>query len=200
MPRYTEFDYGVTALSSRFHQDWSHEGTARDVLRHQIRAGHDDRAVEILRRDAVALAERLPNQHVETLWTAATGGNFAFPRTAESGTAWMRLVADECADWLSEHPAPELEDADTDPGSAHLADVLAIVEALPRYGVRDDVTASLALCARTCSPELAVRFLVLVLAACNTDIDRDLYDRMAAVGDRMGFGEFLVPTIAYLVV
>jgi hypothetical protein len=199
MRKFTEFDYGITLLCGRFHQDWTHEGTARDVLRDHIRGEQDSRAVEVLRRDATHLAEHLPNRQVETLWTAATDGNFPFPATAASGTEWMRTIEEECNDWLKDRPAPELTHYDTDPGSAHLTDVLTITDTLRhRYGVSDEVLNAVAHCSRTGSPELALRFILRILPVFDTSIDQDFYEQIATLGDSLGFGEFLITGIEYL--
>ncbi|MEU2929844.1 hypothetical protein ABZ636_33055 [Streptomyces sp. NPDC007251] len=199
MARFTEFDYGITALTSRFHQDWTNTGSPRDVLRAYLWEGQDPRAVEILGRDAACAGEKMSDEHVETLWTASVDGGFAFPGSAESGTEWMRAIDAECRLWLSGKPSFGLSPVDVDPGSAQLTGVLEVIGSLGRYAVDDAVTSALASCARLCSPELALRFTLRVLSVSGVTIDRELHERISALGDSLGFGEFLVSDIADLV-
>lgn len=86
------FDYGLTALGSRFHMDWRHQGTdPRALVRRWAElAGSDDDGLEELRgvRDDVQLllASPLSDEEIHVLWrTVAT----YYPEEGTTGRSWL---------------------------------------------------------------------------------------------------------------
>ncbi|MFJ7900706.1 hypothetical protein ACIQ6V_09460 [Streptomyces sp. NPDC096198] len=71
MPRFTDFDFGVSWVMGFFHQDATHYGdTAADIVAHHLAEWIDESAVAV-RRDAEVLGH-LSSETLEVLWDAGT--------------------------------------------------------------------------------------------------------------------------------
>lgn len=197
-----ELDFGLTWLAGQFHQDWRHDGAAENVLRRVL---NTDRPadVAVLRNDARLARAGLPASAVEALWQAGTEGFWFGPDgDSPSGPAWLDTIMARADDWFAERPG-------TDTVTWSIPDpvgpVLAEIEAFGRVyrGKHNappaEVLAALADCARNCSADLALRFLLRAFLQSSLLISREWYERLQRLGDEIGYGEFVVGALDALV-
>jgi len=200
--RFTELDYGLTLLSSMYHQDWRSSGDWTAILDIFLWKEQAPPAVLALYEDAVAFSG-LPCVEIEDIWMASTDGNFIFGRDADSGDEWLFVIQERCRMWLAvkgistlpvgapifEHLHAEamgvqigllIELCDVGDGLAH---VYAVLKKL----------------AETRSPELAFRFLIRILDVKRMDISSKLYRDLDLLGRSLNCGEFVVSSLGYLV-
>ncbi|MEU2716935.1 hypothetical protein [Streptomyces sp. NPDC007205] len=198
MPRFTEFDFGVSWVMRGFHQDWLHDGdTAADVVANRLAGTVDEEALAV-RRDAQILAN-LPSETLEVLWSAGTDYLPSFELIG-SGAEWTRTVVGLCDARLStKGDVPPLAGADTEDGMACLDAVVAAIEEA-RF-LTAEVRAALVDCARRCTPDLALRVLLraMVCAMPEASLSPDQYARLEAIGSALQYGEFLVDDVRFLV-
>ncbi|MFE3030060.1 hypothetical protein ACFXKY_00220 [Streptomyces canus] len=197
MQRFTEFDFGVPWVMSFFHQDWSYEAdTAAELVARRLpdEAGENVLAV---RRDARTLLDGLPSQTLEVLWTAGSQYGPSFRQT--TGAEWTRTVVAVCDTWLSARAEePPLTGADTEDGLAHLGAVVAEIEGMGFLTA--EVRRALADCARACTPDLALRILLRVIEyASDASLSREQYKRLEDIGSALHYGEFVVPSVEFLI-
>lgn len=197
MPRFCEFDFGVSWVMGLFHQDWGHDGpTAADVVAKHL-AAEVDAEVLAVRRDARTLADGLPSATVETLWTA--GAEYMPGFAGTTGSAWTRTVVGLCDARLSTHPdVRPLTGADTEDGLACRDAVVAEIEGAGFLAA--EVRAALVDCARRCTPDLAFR--ILLRAVVNTRgaaLSAERYARLEAIGSALHYGEYVVDAVEFLV-
>ena len=197
--RYTDDDFGLTLLMQSFHRDWRHKRSEFDVLDVTLWPGQDPRAVTALRHDASLLATSLADGQISVLWLAGTDGPLL---NDPPGRAWMAGIAERCDWWFGEHgcdPAGPL----TDDPEADLEDDVGqeIGQVRARFaahdppwtlGTWDDVGPALISCAERCTPGLAFRMLLCVVCCNGVEIGREQYSRFVRLGERFGYGEFLV--------
>jgi hypothetical protein len=150
-----------------------------------------------VRRDALTLLGGLPSRTLETLWTAGLQYSPSFLRT--TGAEWTRTVVDVCDAWLSARAqAPPLAGADTEDGLAHRDAVVAEIEQLEC--LTDEVRRALVDCAHLCTPDLALRVLLRGLEHTpGVSLSEDQYKRLESIGSALHYGEFVVPSVEYLV-
>ncbi|MCH0567625.1 hypothetical protein [Streptomyces sp. MUM 2J] len=198
MPRFTEFDFGVSRVMGLFHQDWIHDGdTAAEVVANHLSGSVPEEALAV-RRDAWVLAA-LPAESLEVLWYAGAEYLPDFDRLG-GGTRWTRTVVELCDARLSAEPdVSALTGADTEDGTDCLDAVVAEIEAT-RF-LPAEVRAALVVCARRCTPDLAFRILLRAIrsAAMDAVLSPDQYRRLEAVGSALRYGEFLVDSVRYRV-
>lgn len=199
----SELDFGLTWLAGQFHLDWRYAGSAENVL---VRVLNTDQPAEVtvLRNDARLARTGLPAAAVEALWQAVTGTfRFGPDGDSPSGPAWLDTIVAGADGWFAEHPG-------TDPVTWSIPDpvgpVLAEIEALGRvyrgkYNAPPaaEVLAALADCARNCSADLALRFLLRTVTESNLRISREWYERLQRLGNELGYGEFVVGAIDHLI-
>lgn len=197
MPRFTEFDFGVSWVMDFFHQDWMYEGdTAAEIVTNHFPDGADAYALAV-HRDAATLLAGLPSDMLEVLWTAGTQYLPSFQRI--TGSEWTRTVVDVCDVWLSAradvHP---LTGTDVDDGLPHRDAVVAEIE---RAGfLAAEVREALVECARICTPDLAFRVLLrTVVNAPGATLSPDQYERMERIGSACHYGEFVVDSVRFRV-
>ncbi|MBK3569578.1 hypothetical protein [Streptomyces sp. MBT62] len=199
MPRFTEFEFGVSWVMGFFHQDWTHDGdTAAEVVANHL-AGWSDEAALAVRRDARTLGN-LPSETLEVLWNAGAEYLPSFETRLGSGAEWTRTVVGLCDARLStETGVHPLAGADTEDGTACLDAVVAEIEET-RF-LADEVRAALVDCARRCTPELAFRVLLraMLRATRGASLSPDRYGRLEAVGTALQYGEFVVDNVRFLV-
>lgn len=97
-----DFDFGLTGLTERFHQDWRTglTGTlsARDVVAES--ADYDARA--ILEDTLRVLHSSLPTWAVTALWHASTERNHDLDAVGTDGRAWLREIVDVCVERIKQ--------------------------------------------------------------------------------------------------
>ncbi|MFF4549074.1 hypothetical protein [Streptomyces sp. NPDC001435] len=198
MPRFTEFDFGVSWVMDFFHQDGTHYGdTAAEIVANHL-VGWSDEAALAVRRDAQTLLDNLPSGTLEVLWEAGTEYMANWERLG-SGAQWTRAVVDLCDARLSTATdVCPLTGADTEDGMACLEAVVAEIEAT-RF-LAPDVRAALVDCARRCTPDLAFRVLLRAIScASDVSLSSEQYTRLEAIGSALQYGEFVVDSVKYLV-
>ncbi|MFF8597631.1 hypothetical protein ACF065_01695 [Streptomyces sp. NPDC015232] len=198
MNRFSEFDFGLSWIMTQFHQDWLLDADTAAGLVAKYLAHPAEQDVVAVRRDAVALLEKLPSNTLEVLWDA---GAEYLPsrRLIGTGTEWTAKVVELCDARLSTMAnVPVLSAADTEDGWGHSDAVIAEIEATQSLAA--DVRAGLIDCARLCAPELAFRLLLRVMV-----VDRVAaltpahYARLEAIGADLHYGEFVVDNVRFLI-
>ncbi|MFD9005191.1 contact-dependent growth inhibition system immunity protein [Streptomyces sp. NPDC059582] len=197
MQRFTEFGFGVPWVMGFFHQDWTYDGpTAADVVAKHL-AEESGEEVLAVRRDARTLADNLPSDTLEVLWTAGAQYMPGFVRT--TGTEWTRTVVGLCEARLSARAdVRPLTGADTEDGWSRRD---AVVAEIGRVGfLAAEVREALVDCARRCTPDLAFRVLLrAVVNAPGAMLSADQYERMQNIGSDLHYGEFVVDGVRFLV-
>ncbi|MGR6970055.1 hypothetical protein ACU639_10630 [Streptomyces cynarae] len=197
MPRFTEFDFGVSWVMHFFHQDWTYEGdTAADVVAKHLAESADEESLAV-RRDALILGI-LPSPTLEVLWEAGSQYMPSFERLG-GGAEWTRTVVGLCEARLSANPEVRpLTGADTEDGTACLDAVLAEIEGAPFLAA--EVRAALTDCARRCTPDVAFRVLLRAIScAPDASLSAEQYTRLEAIGSALQYGEYVVDYVRYLV-
>ncbi|MFF4310555.1 hypothetical protein [Streptomyces sp. NPDC001507] len=197
--RFSDFDFGVSWVMSFFHQDWTYDGpTAADVVAKHLGVDVDDEVLAV-RRDAQLLAEHLPSETIEVLWTAGAQYMPSFEGTGTTGSEWTRRVVGLCDARLSaKTDVRPLTGADTEDGLAHRDAVVAEIERVEFLPA--EVRAALVDCAHRCTPDLALR--VLLRAIVNTpynSLSPDQYARLEAIGSALHYGEYVVDAVKFMV-
>ncbi|MFE1298651.1 hypothetical protein ACFW6K_24020 [Streptomyces sp. NPDC058733] len=198
MPRFTEFDFGVSWVMEFFHQDWSCDGpTAAEVVAKHL-ADVAGKHVLAVRRDAETLLDGLPGTALELLWDAATECMPAF-HLVGGGAQWTRTVVDLCDARLAAKPKVRpLMGADVEDGADQLDAVLREIEEA-RF-LAEEVRAALTDCARSCTPDLALRVLMkAMIQSPGARLSPARYARLEAIGSALHYGEFVVDNVRYLV-
>jgi hypothetical protein len=197
VPRFTEFDFGVSWVMHSFHQDWMHDGdTAADVVANRLAGSADEEALAV-RRDARILGS-LPSKTLEVLWRAGTDYLPAFELIG-TGSEWTQTVVGLCDARLSaKEDVRPLSGADTEDGMDCLDAVVAEIEGT-RF-LEAEVRAALVDCARRCTPDLALRVLLrAIVCAPDASLSPDRYARLEAIGSDLRYGEFVVDDVKFLV-
>ncbi|KAB1989096.1 hypothetical protein [Streptomyces triticiradicis] len=198
MPRFTEFDFGVSTVMGLFHQDWIYDGdTAADVVAKQLSALVDDEEVLAIRRDARTLGN-LPSPTLEVLWEAGSQYFPAFDRVG-GGAEWTRTVVALCDARLSESSdVPPLAGADVEDGVECLDAIVAEIEGAQFLPAK--VRVALTDCATHCTPEVAFRVLLgAINCAPDASLSSEQYTRLEAIGADLQYGEFAVDSVRYLI-
>ena len=205
MERFTSFDFGLTGLAALFHQDWGHLETPENVVSAYLSPGEGSDVGWALRKQAAALGadvaalldSSLSDQQIESLWEAATGGNYRFA-ASESGRGLLRRIGASCDEWQQLHgDAP----ADADPRwrtSDVVVDVREAVRgaSLPSH---EEWRQSLDACARFASADVAFRLLLRICLANFLAVDPMSWARYQELASVFSYGEDLLPHLAFLV-
>jgi hypothetical protein len=209
--RHTDLDYGLSHLSSLFHQDWGFVDTDAQGGQYVTDPGReldtllswytDPQPVVALRDDAFHV-NLLAENGIEAVWSLATSDNFLFEEIDRSGKEWMADIVERCDRWLTNHGFPGL--AITDEPRDDSSETLLISEirrVMGACGKERHVTAreTLISCVRAGSPNLALRLFIRVIPSCPKRLTREQFLRLTNLGEDLGCGEFVVSEIAYLV-
>ncbi|MEU5308133.1 hypothetical protein [Streptomyces sp. NPDC021562] len=197
MPRFTEFNFGVSWVMGFFHQDGSHDGdTPAEIVANNLAKNGDDEALAV-RRDAQILGN-LPSETLEVLWEAGAEYMPSFELVG-TGAEWTQTIVGLCDARLSaKGDARQLSGADTEDGMACLGAVVAEIEETRFLAV--EVRAALIDCARRCTPDLALRVLLrAILCAPDASLSPDQYGRLEAIGSALQYGEFVVDDVKFMV-
>ncbi|MFF4898263.1 hypothetical protein [Streptomyces sp. NPDC001068] len=205
--RDSTWDFGFSGLARSAHQDWS--GSREEI--HDVAAGDSvgqtrGSAAAVLLEDTLRLlGSALSDTALATLWDGASGE----PRRV-GGRDWLRLVADVCRERLAE-AAPAYTPV-VAPARTELADVVLreIRETVPAVADRvvcpyrcpvpaGDVMDLLEQVVTRIDPDLGFRLFLRVLSTLAVPLTRERYDRYRAIGERIGYGEFHVSDVEYLV-
>ncbi len=197
MPRFTEFDFGVSWVMGFFHQDWIRDGdTAADVVAGHLSKSADEEVLAV-RRDACVFG-RLPSATLEVLWDAGAQymPNFVL---VGGGVRWTRTIVGLCDErLLTKADVRPLTGADTEDGTDYLDAVVAEIEGAQflEAGVRQALTD----CASRCTPDLAFRVLLRAIrCAPAASLSSEQYTRLEAIGSAMRYGEFVVDFVKHLI-
>jgi hypothetical protein len=200
--RFTEQDYGLSLLSSMYHQDWRHAGEHAAILDIFLWERQVPPAVLALRDDALSLS-RLTDSEIEAVWAVATNGNFEFDLDVGSGSEWMRFIVERCHRWFTDHdlPVPATNSSAPDHSQAELVAERIGFIVTPREV--DDPPLSLARaglmkCAELGSPSLALRLLVRTIDSRQIELSHERYAELGEIGEALNCGEFVVSAIGYL--
>ncbi len=192
------FDFGLSGLSTQFHQDV--QETPLEVAR--LWATGDARR---LRDDTVRLLQpAVPEWALTALWRATSS------MVGMDGVrAWFQDVETLCtAQLISDGHAPE--DLITGTVSQALADavfdelhligpMLADATTSHPYAAVPEVVPALELTARSVDPDLGFRLLLRCLSRYWVPIDPPTYGRYTDLGRQFGFGEYIVSACDFLV-
>ena len=190
MQRFTEFEFGVPWVMVFYYQDWIYDGpTVADVAAKHLPEAADEMVLAV-RRDARILLDNLPSETLEVLWTAGAACMPSFEGT--SGSEWTRTVVALCDAQLSARAdVRPLTGADTEDGWDQRDAVIAEIERaeLLTAEVRD----ALVDCARRCTPDLAFRILLRVMANVPAgSLSPEQYAKLETIGSAFQYGEFVV--------
>jgi hypothetical protein len=200
--RFTELDYGLSLLSSMYHQDWRISGDWTAVLEIFLWDDQTPPAVLALYEDAAAFSG-LSRAEIEDVWTAATDGNFIFGRDADSGDEFLSAIRECSRTWLvargvptSSAGFPVLERAPAEAVAAQIGSLMAWRDVEGR-SIR--AFSALKKLAELSSPDLAFRLFLRIVDARRMEISSQLYDELTLLGRSLNFGEFVVSSLEYLV-
>ena len=200
--RITELDYGLSLLSSMYHQDWRSAGDWTAVLDVFLWEDQAPPAVLVLYEDAAAFSS-LPRAEIEDVWTASTDGNFIFGRDADSGDELAFAIQERCRMWLVARGVSTISAGVPILGSAPAEAVGAQIGSLMDRRDLDErsirVFSALKRFAETLSPDLAFRLFLRIIDARRMEISSQLYHEFALLGRSLNFGEFVVSSLEYLV-
>ncbi|MFE9458142.1 hypothetical protein [Streptomyces californicus] len=216
-PRHTEWDFGLTRLTTFFAGPWSHERTVDETIA-AAALGHLDEpageAASAILADAARLEQSpLPTEVITTVWTVASEGGYNLAAFGVDGRDWLRQVAAVCSE-----PALRADPADAsavEPVAASEESVRAVLAAVaevePALAARaaakggtlfghapGEVVRALELVTAQVDPDLGFRLLLRVLNACPVPISDAQYARYEALGETFGYGRFHVHDVQYL--
>jgi AcrR family transcriptional regulator len=203
----TGFDFGLSGLSGTFHADVRLDASLREQV---LTSAEAEGSPRMLLDDVLRLLESpLPDWALTSLWHAATGRNHRLDLLGVTGRDWLGQIAEVCVE-LIRHDEPTFAAGPPTPiaetlTGAVLDELLLVGPALTRaVMVRGDGAVSGAVPAlervvAQVDPDLGFRLLLRALDSFWVPVERAQYDRMRALGERFGYGEFLVSGIDFLV-
>ncbi|MFG2477059.1 hypothetical protein [Streptomyces fagopyri] len=201
------WDFGLSYLAGQAHQDWY--GNREEIRR---AADGDDigqtpgSGAAVLLEDTLRLRRSaLPEAAISALWAGAADR----PGSTE-GRDWLGLIADVCRERLREAaPAytPVVAPARTELADAVLREVretaLAVADKVSSPYWRPvpaaDVMDALEHVVARIDPDLGFRLFLRVLSTLSVPLTQEQYDRYEAIGERIGYGEFHVSNVEYLI-
>lgn len=159
--------------------------------------------------DAVRLLESpLPTQAITTLWLGATGRRCDLEHLGIDGRDWLRQIADICLDRIRQDD-PSYAATAPEPVSEALTG--AVLDELRVAGAaltaatmnRDSrevsgVVPALEMAVTQVDPDLGFRLFLRAMKEYWVPIDDAQYARYVALGERFGYGEFLVDDVYFL--
>ncbi|WP_181801503.1 hypothetical protein [Streptomyces shenzhenensis] len=197
MPRFTEFNFGVSWVMGFFHQDGSHDGdTPVEIVANNLAKNGDEEALAV-RRDAQILGN-LPSETLEVLWEAGAEYMPSFELVG-TGAEWTRTVIGLCDARLSaKADVRPLTGADTEDGLPYRDAVVAEIERVEFLPT--EVREALVDCARRCTPDLALRVLLRCIVKTPYNVlSPDQYARLEAIGSALHYGEYVVDAVEFMV-
>ncbi|MFC9295231.1 hypothetical protein ACFTWH_25225 [Streptomyces sp. NPDC057011] len=156
-----------------------------------------------LLEDALRVLESdLSSREVDILWCAASKRSYRPDFFGVEGRAWLRQVADVCAERIRQDdpsftvtlssPAPAAWFADEVLAEVEsVADAVRSVEGHAHYGV-PDVVRTLEKVVTDVDPDLGFRMLLRVLKAYQITISASRLARFRDLGERLGYDECVV--------
>ncbi|GAA2132231.1 hypothetical protein GCM10009760_06970 [Kitasatospora kazusensis] len=200
----TEFDFGLTGLTTQFHSDWT--GTPQEIIE---RCADSSPAAHAILEDVLRLLESpLPTWAITVLWQAATGREFDLAYLGIDGRDWLHQIVDVCTERVRrDDPAfvaatpPPAPNALT---GAVLDELLAAGPALTTSTMSRDscevsgVVPALELVITQVSPDLGFRLFLRAMARYWVPINSVQYNRFIALGELFGYGDFHVNDVQFL--
>ncbi|MEK2479133.1 hypothetical protein [Streptomyces noursei] len=216
MKRFTSFDFGLSGLTSLFHEDWSHVGEVEEVVSSYLSVGEGPVADEAqkkeaaaLERDVAALAcSSLSDGDIEMLFETSTSWNYRF-RTSETGRALLGRIDSACRRWQKTYGRVSAEADPMWSSPSVVNEVCDLIKSTPlqpsgeflRYfgsGI-SELRDALDRCARRVSADLAFRLLLRVHLANFISVERDYWARYEGVSSRLALGEDLLSSVEFLI-
>ncbi|MEU6484301.1 hypothetical protein [Streptomyces sp. NPDC046887] len=208
--RSREFDFGISGLSTWFDSTWTVEYVSpTDVVRAAV-VGHGGRSGAHIADDAVRLwASPLSADALGQLWQGATGCAHVLGRWSIDGRRWMRQIVDVCVGCgTADAKILSAERFPSPPGEL-LPQVLAeLRDAQDRLwqGVTErgdegwlpDLVGALEQCIVDVSPDVGFRLFLRALNEYWVPATTESYDRWVELGERFGYGEFVVHVVEHL--
>jgi hypothetical protein len=200
-------DFGFSELASWFAGNW-HDQTARETV--QKAAANDDTAetpgsaAALLLQDTLRLLDSaLSTDTITTLWVAASDRGFSIDRFSIDARNWLRLIAEVCAERLSEvdpsYPPvmPPVRAKLTDAVLREVREVtplLAERTVSPHWQGIPGTTVAQALeeVVTRVDPDLGFRLLLQLLGVLSVPLTEEQYARYQALGEEFGYGEYHV--------
>lgn len=198
-----EFDFGLTALGTRFHMDWWHDGPDPAAV---VRGWAELVAVDEAGREEIRLVHRdvrlllgspLADEEIHTLWRAAAAYYPVDPVTPR-GRAWLSGIDRVLCTVAAAGPAPVRGGSDVD-AVVRLAHALHQEYELPLEPIPVDVVRNAVIrCAEDVDSDLAFRFLLHAYAAYGTPVPASRHVEFRRISESLGHGEFMLAAIDYL--
>ncbi|MFD7880770.1 hypothetical protein ACFV5G_43115 [Streptomyces sp. NPDC059766] len=209
MRRETEWDFGLSRLAGNAHQDWR-ESTARREVSRVADADEPGQspgtAAALLLEDVLRLLHSpLSDATITTLWLAASDAALR-----GDGRDRLRLVADVCEARLREVApgytavVPPVRTEVAEPVMREVREAAHTVtgSAVSPYWQpvpAEEAMAALEQVVGRVDPDLGFRLFLRVLRALSARITRGQYERYEELGERFGYGDYLVHGVEQLV-
>ncbi|MFI6697849.1 hypothetical protein ACIBJC_02535 [Streptomyces sp. NPDC050509] len=215
MERFTSFDFGLSALTALFHEDWVRLGGVEGVVHSYLSVGEDIAADEAqrkeaaeLKRDVTKLADSsLSDRRIETLVSMSTSWNYRF-RDEGTGRTFLGRVSRVCQRWQDTYGYVSAEDdqawfsldAVNEVRNAIANTPLRIPDELRRYFESNvmEMRDALDVCAQSASPDLAFRILLRTHVSNFIPVSRDSRVEYEKIASRLALGEDLISSLDFL--
>ncbi|MEU5714309.1 hypothetical protein AB0G71_00700 [Streptomyces sp. NPDC020403] len=199
-------DFGLSGLTQKFRDPAPvpDEAAATDVVAavaDQFEGAYSRQLLEDVQR---LLASSLSDEVIVTLWLGATRGYFDPTAHAMDGRTWLRRIADVCVvrirrDEPSFVPAVPGRSQDQELRTAVLDEIRAVGPALAEAGTTSlyaaplpELVSALERAVAEVGADLAFRLLLRALQAYFVRISGTTHQRFLALGERLGYNEFVV--------
>ncbi|MFF8387339.1 hypothetical protein ACF053_27365 [Streptomyces kanasensis] len=205
------FDFGITALGGSFHGDWilDAESEQQHIAMMTGSTQHGIVNQVLLIEDLLRLRDSaLTDAEISTLWELTNSNAFdGSPSIKDREREWLDEVLAVVVPVVQRFGAPESSWTSVAPCPPHHQAVVGEVKAVlnlvrPRQNAGVTLTearAAVNRCADTVCPELAFRFALHAFTAFHSSISPQVFDRLGRLGSRLGYGEYVVGRIDYLV-
>ncbi|MFD3334601.1 hypothetical protein ACFWV1_18370 [Streptomyces sp. NPDC058700] len=216
MERFTSFDFGLSALTALFHQDWIHLGGVEEVVLAHLSVGEASIADEAQQKEAAALerdvavlaGSTLRDGQIEVLFSTATAGNYSF-QGGETGRSLLERIHSTCRQWQQEYGAIPAESSPKWSSSDSMAAVRSIIGDTPMCfpdeylrccgSPVDELRSALDACAQSASAELAFRLLLRIHLANFIPVAESSWARYRMTAAELSLGEELLSSLDFLV-
>ncbi|MFJ3925788.1 hypothetical protein [Streptomyces sp. NPDC090022] len=195
-------DFGLSGLARMIDAGWPAGTTVMDVVAAVADWGGGAYAPTLLEDALRVLESGLSPREVDILWCAASKRSYRPEFFGIDGRAWLRQVADVCAERIrQDDPSFKVAPVGSAPAASFADDVLAEVESIadalrrveehPHYMV-PDVVRTLGRTVTDVDPDLGFRMLLRVLKAYQITVGEARLARYQTLGERLGYDECVV--------
>lgn len=217
MTRYRfDSDFGFSYLTRCLSIERAPGQTASDAVAYALRGWGGDppgaTPAAVLDDTLRLLESALPSDVLTTLWLTATRRGHDLEHFGIDGRDWLRQIADMCVNQLRT-VNPSFTATTPEAASDALAEVVldelaqiapeltAVIERSSSSAPLYKVSGAVPVLEQTIAlvdPDLGFRLLLRALSAYWVPISQARFDRYEALGERFGFGEFLVNEVHHL--